>query len=154
MEPREIYVASDHAGFGMKTTLAGLLRDWGHIVHDLGPDSDDSVDYPDYARDLALAMKQHAGREGDDAAGVLVCGSGIGVSIMANRFPWIRAAVCHDATAAELSRKHNDANVIAFGARLVGMAPATDALETFLATGFEGGRHAPRVGKLGEPGPG
>ena len=151
MKTREIYIASDHAGFDMKAELAGLLRDWGHIVHDLGPESDARVDYPDFASELALAMKPHAGKGGDDALGVLVCGSGIGISMMANRYPWIRAAVCHDATAARLSRQHNDANVIAFGARLVGMGPATDALEAFLGEEFEGGRHAGRVEKLGTP---
>ena len=150
MESREIYIASDHAGFPMKADLAALLREWGHIVHDLGPDSDDRVDYPDFATELALAMKPHA-KKGDDAFGVLVCGSGIGISMMANRYPWIRAAVCHDATAARLSRQHNDANVIAFGARLVGMEPAAEALEAFLETGFEGGRHAGRVEKLATP---
>ena len=151
MATREIYLASDHAGFGLRTQLADLLREWGHIVHDLGPETDDRVDYPDFASKLALAMKPHSAKGADEALGVLVCGSGIGISMMANRYPWIRAAVCHDVTAARLSRLHNDANVIAFGERLVGAAVAADALEAFLGTGFEGGRHAARVEKLGEP---
>lgn len=149
MEKQEIYTASDHAGFSLRTVLAGQLRDWGHIVHDLGPETDDRVDYPDYARDLAFAMEPKA--RGGTALGVLVCGSGIGMSMMANRYPWIRAAVCHDTTSARLARLHNDANVIAFGERLVGATRAVDALEAFIATGFEGGRHAARVGKLGDP---
>ena len=151
MKTHEIYIASDHAGFGMKMALAGQLRDWGHIVHDLGPETDARVDYPDFARELAFAMKPHTGKGGDEALGVLVCGSGIGISMMANRYPWIRAAVCSDVTTARLSRLHNDANVIAFGERLTGMAVATEALETFIGTGFEGGRHAGRVEKLGKP---
>ena len=151
MQSLEVYIASDHAGFAMKSELAGVLRDWGHIVHDLGTDSGARVDYPDFARELALAMKPHSGKGGDGAFGVLVCGSGIGVSMMANRYPWIRAAVCHDTTAARLSRQHNDANVIAFGARLAGIERATDALGAFLGAEFEGGRHAARVGKLGSP---
>ena len=151
MKTHEIYIASDHAGFGMKTALAAQLRDWGHIVHDLGTESDASVDYPDFARELAIAMKPHSGKGDDAALGVLVCGTGIGISMMANRYPWIRAAVCNDVSAARLSRLHNDANVIAFGERLTGMAVATDALEAFIGTGFEGGRHAARVEKLGAP---
>ena len=151
MTTHEIYIASDHAGFGLKAALAGAMRDWGHIVHDLGPDSDARVDYPDFARELARAMKPHAGNGGDAAFGVLVCGSGIGIAMMANRYPWIRAAVCHDVTAARLARRHNDANVIALGERLVGGAVAADALEAFIGTGFEGGRHAARVEKLGKP---
>ena len=151
MKTREIYLASDHAGFRLRTELAGLLREWGHIVHDLGPETDDRVDYPDFARELANALKPHTESEGNDALGVLVCGSGIGIAMMANRYPWVRAAVCNDVTSARLARLHNNANVIAFGERLVGMAQAVDALEAFLNTEFEGGRHTARVEKLGNP---
>jgi ribose 5-phosphate isomerase B len=104
------------------------------------------VDYPDYARQLADAMKPV-----DDALGVLVCGSGIGIAMMANRYSLIRAAVCHDVTGAQLARQHNDANVIAFGERLTGIAPAINALKAFIDTEFEGGRHAARVEKLATP---
>ena len=146
MTVREIYLASDHAGFAMKMALAEELRDWGHSVHDLGPQNAELVDYPDYARQLADAMKPV-----DDALGVLVCGSGIGIAMMANRYSWIRAAVCHDVTGAQLARQHNDANVIAFGERLTGIAPAINALKAFIDTEFEGGRHAARVEKLATP---
>ena len=139
----EIFMASDHAGVQLRQSLSSVLTDLGHIVHDLGPASDERVDYPDYGAALAKAM-----RSVPDARGVLVCGSGIGISIAANRFPWVRAALCHDVTTARLSRQHNDANVIAFGERLIGETTATEALEAFLSTEFEGGRHEGRVEKL------
>ena len=145
MTPLEIYMASDHAGFNLRQTLADLLTEAGHIVHDLGPETDARVDYPDFGEKLAKAMKPFP-----DSRGVLVCGSGIGVSIAANRFPWIRAALCHDVTTAVLSRQHNDANVIAFGERLIGETTASDALMAFLETKFEGGRHQGRVQKLSD----
>ncbi|NBR41232.1 MAG: ribose 5-phosphate isomerase B [Alphaproteobacteria bacterium] len=139
----EIYMASDHAGFGLRTYLATYLREAGHIIHDLGPLTSDRVDYPDYGAELARAMKPVA-----DAKGVLVCGSGIGISIAANRFPWIRAALCHDMTTAILARQHNDANVVALGERITGITTATDIVQAFLETDFEGGRHEARVNKL------
>jgi ribose 5-phosphate isomerase B len=145
MIPFEIYMASDHAGFNLRQTLADLLTEAGHIVHDLGPETDARVDYPDFGEKLAKAMKPFP-----DSRGVLVCGSGIGISIAANRFPWIRAALCHDVTTAVLSRQHNDANVIAFGERLIGETTASDALMAFLETKFEGGRHQGRVQKLSD----
>ena len=145
MTPLEIYMASDHAGFNLRQTLADLLTEAGHIVHDLGPETDARVDYPDFGEKLAKAMKPFP-----DSRGVLVCGSGIGISIAANRFPWIRAALCHDVTTAVLSRQHNDANVIAFGERLIGETTASDALMAFLETKFEGGRHQGRVQKLSD----
>jgi ribose 5-phosphate isomerase B len=139
----EIYMASDHAGFGLRTYLATYLREAGHIIHDLGPLTDDRVDYPDFGAELARAMKPVA-----DSKGVLVCGSGIGISIAANRFPWIRAALCHDMTTAMLARQHNDANVVALGERITGITTATDIVQAFLETDFEGGRHEARVNKL------
>lgn len=139
----EIYMASDHAGINLRLELAAELRDAGHIVHDLGPETADRVDYPDFAEKLAKAMKPVA-----DAKGVLVCGSGIGISIAANRFSWIRCALCHDVTTASLSRQHNDANVIALGERLIGPTTASEAVAAFLTAEFEGGRHAGRVDKL------
>jgi ribose 5-phosphate isomerase B len=145
MTPFEIYMASDHAGLNLRQTLADLLTEAGHIVHDLGPETDARVDYPDFGEKLAKAMKPFP-----DSRGVLVCGSGIGISIAANRFPWIRAALCHDVTTAVLSRQHNDANVIAFGERLIGETTASDALMAFLETKFEGGRHQGRVQKLSD----
>lgn len=143
MMTHEIYMASDHAGINLRKALAEELREAGHIVHDLGPETADRVDYPDFGQKLAKSMKPVA-----DAKGVLVCGSGIGISIAANRFPWIRCALCHDVTTAKLSREHNDANVIAFGERLIGPETASQALSAFLTAEFEGGRHSGRVDKL------
>lgn len=141
-----VAIASDHAGFAMKGELADALRAQGRAVVDLGPDNADRVDYPDYADRLAAALA-----DGSATHGVLVCGSGIGIAIAANRHPHIRAATCTDATMARLARAHNDANVLALGARLVGPEVAIDCLRAFLDTPFEGGRHAARVQKLGRP---
>jgi ribose 5-phosphate isomerase B len=138
-----IAVASDHAGFDLKEILKRDLQEAGHDVLDLGTNSTASVDYPDFGRAMAEAIA--SGRAG---SGVLVCGTGIGISIAANRNPRVRAAVVHDVTSARLSREHNDANVVAFGARVIGAEVAREALKVFLTTSFEGGRHAARVAKL------
>jgi ribose 5-phosphate isomerase B len=139
-----VAVASDHAGVTLKRVLADELRAMSYEVLDLGTDGSDSVDYPDYARALAEAIA-----EGRAERGLVVCGTGIGVSIAANRYPGVRAALCHDVSSARLSRQHNDANVLALGARLIGVETAKDCLRTFLETRFEGGRHGRRVAKLG-----
>jgi ribose 5-phosphate isomerase B len=139
-----VAIASDHAGYPLKQILADELRAMGREVLDLGTDGPDSVDYPDFGRAVAAAV---AG--GRAESGVVVCGTGIGVSIAANRHPGVRAAVCHDVSSARLSRQHNDANVLALGARLIGVETAKDCLGTFLETPFEGGRHVRRVAKLG-----
>ena len=138
-----IAIASDHAGFEYKDVLKRQLTDWGFEVLDLGTDSTASVDYPDFGKRLAKAVA-----EGKVRRGVIICGTGIGISIAANREPKVRAALCHDATSARLARQHNDANVLALGARLTGLEVARDTLRTFLDTEFEGGRHAGRVAKL------
>ena len=138
-----IAVASDHAGFDLKELLKRDLQQAGHDVLDLGTNSAESVDYPDFGKAMAEAIA--SGRAG---RGVLVCGTGIGISIAANRHPKVRAALVHDVTSARLSREHNDANVVAFGARLIGVEAAREALKIFLATPFEGGRHVGRVAKL------
>lgn len=143
----KIYLSSDHAGGELRRTIAAYLSDLGHVVEDLGPASDESVDYPDYGAKLARAMQ-----DDPDARGVAVCGSGIGISIAVNRFPWVRAALVGDATAARLCREHNDANVLALGQRLTGVAVALDCVDIFMKTEFEGGRHARRVDKLASPG--
>lgn len=143
----KIYLSSDHAGGDLRRTIAAYLSDLGHVVEDLGPASDESVDYPDYGAKLARAMQ-----DDPDARGVAVCGSGIGISIAVNRFPWVRAALVGDATAARLCREHNDANVLALGQRLTGVAVALDCVDIFMKTEFEGGRHARRVDKLASPG--
>src|SRR5215469_450037 len=138
-----IAVASDHAGFDLKEILKRDLQDAGHDVLDLGTNSPSSVDYPDFGKALADAIAS-----GKASKGVLVCGTGIGISIAANRNPKVRAALAHDVTSARLSREHNDANVVAFGARVIGAETAREALKVFLTTAFEGGRHGGRVAKL------
>ena len=143
MAGASIAVASDHAGFDLKELLKRDLQQAGHDVLDLGTNSTTSVDYPDFGRAMADAIA--SGRAG---RGVLVCGTGIGISIAANRNPKVRAALVHDETSARLSRQHNDANVVAFGQRLIGTETARAALKVFLNTEFEGGRHAGRVAKL------
>jgi ribose 5-phosphate isomerase B len=138
-----IAVASDHAGFDLKEILKRDLQDAGLEVLDLGTNSSQSVDYPDFGTAMADAVAS-----GKAERGVLVCGTGIGISMAANRNPKVRAALVHDVTSARLSRLHNDANVVAFGQRLIGTETAREALKVFLGTEFEGGRHANRVAKL------
>lgn len=138
-----IALAADHGGFELKNLLAEKLAEWGYEPLDLGTYSTDSVDYPDMAAKMADAIKA-----GKVERGVLVCGTGIGISIAANRFPFIRAALIHDAFGARLCREHNNANVIVFGGRTTGIEVAYDCLNIFLNTQFAGGRHARRVEKL------
>jgi ribose 5-phosphate isomerase B len=138
----KVVVGSDHAGFHLKEHLKTLLQKWGHDVLDVGTTSTESTDYPDYGE--AVGRMVIAER----ALGLAVCGSGIGISIAANRNPKVRAVLAHDTTSARLSREHNDANVVAFGQRLIGVEVAREALKVFLTTPFEGGRHAGRVAKL------
>jgi ribose 5-phosphate isomerase B len=138
-----IAVASDHAGFDLKEILKSDLQQAGYAVLDLGTNSAASVDYPDFGHAMAEAIAS-----GRADKGVVVCGTGIGISIAVNRNPRVRAALAHDVTSARLSREHNDANVVAFGSRVTGSEVAREALKVFLATPFEGGRHAGRVAKL------
>ena len=143
MKKETIAIASDHAGRELKNILKEELAALGYGVMDLGTNDHESVDYPDFANALAAALKENKA-----SCGVLVCGTGIGISIAANRHPEIRAAPCHDALSARLARQHVDANVLAFGGRLIGVETAKDCLRVFLTTAFEGGRHARRVQKL------
>ena len=144
VEDEKIAIASDHAGYELKTALAADLTEMGYSVLDLGTHSEESVDYPDFGHEMARCIV-----EGEADRGVLICGSGIGISIAANRHPGVRAAVCHDTVSARLARQHNDANVLALGARWIGIEVARDCLRPFLETSFEGGRHQRRVDKLG-----
>jgi len=139
----KIAIASDHAGFEEKERLKPLLNELGIQYEDLGTVSTESVDYPDFGTAMADAVDS-----GKAERGVLVCGTGIGISMAANRNPKVRAALVHDVTSARLSRMHNDANVVAFGQRLIGTETAREALKVFLGTEFEGGRHTHRVAKL------
>ena len=141
-----IAIASDHAAVALKADLAAWLSELGHEVNDLGPAGIESVDYPDYGYKLA---EQIAAGSAD--FGVALCGSGIGISIAANRHPACRAALVGEPLSARLAREHNDANVIAMGARLIGVEMAKACIETFLATTFTGGRHGVRVEKLSHP---
>ena len=138
-----IAIASDHAALALKAALVEHLREGGHEVDDLGPYNDVSVDYPDYGYKLAEAIAA-----GDAERGVALCGSGIGISIAANRNRAVRAALVSEPLSAKLAREHNDANVIAMGARLTGIDMAKACVDAFLSTEFAGGRHAARVNKL------
>lgn len=141
-----IAMGSDHAGFDLKEMLKAVLVGDGYQVVDLGTDSHDSVDYPDFGRAVAEAIT-----DGRAEKGVIVCGTGIGISIAANRYPAVRAALCGSGLEARLAREHNDANVLALGARIVGSEVAQDCLSEFLSTEFAGGRHSGRVEKLSQP---
>ena len=138
-----VAIGSDHAGFDLKQVLAAYLAELGYEVLDLGTGGPESVDYPDFGKAVAKAVAAEKAR-----FGVVVCGTGIGISIAANRNPQVRAALCHDHMTAELSRRHNDANILALGSRIIGVEVAKDCLRTFLTTPFDGGRHAGRVAKL------
>ena len=143
MQKSAIYLASDHAGCVLKKLVFVHLRAQEHNVIDLGSDGDVSVDYPDFGVKLAMAL-----RDDDQAFGIAVCGSGVGISIAVNRFPWIRGALVSSPEAASLSREHNDANVLALGERLIAPDLAIACVDKFLAAEFEGGRHQRRVDKL------
>ena len=145
MTSKSIAIASDHGGIELKSLLIEDLAKQGFAVLDLGTNGPASVDYPDFAAALAAALA-----DGRVTRGILVCGTGIGIGIAANRFAHVRAALIHDAFGARMSRQHNDANVIVFGGRTIGSEVAKDCLKIFLETEFEGGRHARRVAKLGD----
>ena len=138
-----IVLASDHAAIGLKDELVRVLRARGEAFRDLGPFDDSSVDYPDFAHLLVREILDGRARRG-----ILICGTGIGMSMAANRHPGIRAALCHDAYTAGMARRHNDANVLCLGARVIGSGVADQIVEVFLDTDFEGGRHQRRVAKI------
>ncbi|MBD3800079.1 MAG: ribose 5-phosphate isomerase B [Campylobacterales bacterium] len=140
----KFYIATDHAGLDLKDYTVELLKAKGHEVVDLGPNSHDRVDYPDFAVKVCNAVLTD--EEGAD--GILICGSGLGMSMTANRFAGIRAALCHDAYTATMARAHNDANVLCFGERVVGRGVAESIIDAWIAGSFEGGRHAGRVEKI------
>ena len=141
-----IAIASDHAAFDLKASLVSWLREEGHQLLDLGPDNPASVDYPDYGYRLAEAVAS-----GEAAKGIALCGSGIGISIAVNRHPAARCALVSEVLSARLSREHNDANVIALAARLIGIEQARACISAFLSTPFGGDRHLRRVDKLTHP---
>ncbi|ADO82786.1 ribose 5-phosphate isomerase B [Ilyobacter polytropus] len=140
-----IALGADHGGFELKEKIKEHLIEKGHEILDLGAHSKESVDYPEFGRAVGEAVLDKKAE-----CGIIVCGTGIGISIAANRIKGVRAALCTDTTMAKLTRQHNDANVLALGARIIGDVLALDILDTFLSTEFEGGRHAVRIGKLEE----
>lgn len=145
MSEGTIAIAADHAGYALKEDLKADLLERGVTVLDLGTDDETSVDYPDFGKAVGEAIAS-----GEADQGVIICGTGIGVSIAANRIAGVRAALCHDATTARLAREHNDANVLALGARVLGQEVARDCLRAFLDAQYPGGeRHDRRVAKLG-----
>ena len=137
------FIGTDHAGFEVKPFVIEYLQKKGIEVEDLGTYSTESVDYPDFAHKVAEAVLANEGTKG-----ILICGSGIGMSLAANKHTGIRAALCHDYYTAEMARRHNDANVLCFGARIVGLGVIESILEAWLSTEFEGGRHERRVKKI------
>ncbi len=141
---KTIAIASDHAGFNLKEALKPTIESLGYKLLDLGTNNTKAVDYPDFGYKLATAVST-----GQAEFGVAICGSGIGISIAANRKPKIRAALCHNVEIAKLARSHNNANVLALGANMVSAELAKEIVTIFLATNFEGGRHENRVKKLG-----
>lgn len=138
-------VGSDHAGFAMKELIRQHLDKAGHDVIDLGTYDETPVDYPDFGAAVGRAVVA-----GEADTGVCVCGTGIGIAIAANKVRGVRAAVVHDVSSAVLAREHNDANVVCFGARLIGPVVATDAIDAFIAASFEGGRHLARIEKISQ----
>lgn len=147
MAAETIALASDHGGIELKALLKAELEKSGHDVLDLGTDGPGSVDYPDFAAAVAKALKDNAA-----GRGILMCGTGIGISIAANRHAHVRAALVHDSYGARMCRQHNDANVLVLGARTIGSEVAKECVKIFLETPFEGGRHQARVAKLAENG--
>jgi ribose 5-phosphate isomerase B len=141
----KIAIASDHRGYAIKGKLLSLLSDLGHEALDFGPETGDSVDYPDYGAQVAQAVSN-----AKVDRGILICGTGLGMCIVANKFPGVRAVTCHDDLTAEASRMHNDANVLCLSADLLGDRLVNRMVEIWLKTEFEGGRHARRVGKISE----
>ncbi|MCC6160347.1 MAG: ribose 5-phosphate isomerase B [Deltaproteobacteria bacterium] len=139
----KVAIGFDHAGVDLRAVVIERIRAAGHEIVDFGTDSQASVDYPDHAHLVARAVE-----DGEAALGVLVCGTGLGMSYAANRHPGVRAAVCTDSYLAKMARLHNDANVLCLGARVIGAGVAADILDAFFTTGFEGGRHARRVEKI------
>ena len=141
-----IAIAADHGGYQLKNVLAAYLAEQGHVVQDLGTHDEQSVDYPDFARAIALSLLEHRAERG-----ILICGSGVGASVAANKFPGIRAGLCHDTFSAHQGVEDDDMNVLCLGARVVGPELAKEIARTFLSASFSGAeRHVRRVGKVAE----
>jgi len=145
MKKLKIAVASDHRGYEVKEKILSMVQQLGHDGQDYGPDKPDSVDYPDFGAKVAQAVSNN-----EVDRGILICGTGIGMSITANKFRDVRAALCHDELTAELSRMHNDSNVLCLSADLLGDKLVNRMIDTWVTTGFEGGRHARRISKIAD----
>ncbi len=142
---KKIAIASDHGGFDLKESVIAHLLNTGWEVDDLGPHSGDSVDYPDYGIKLAEAVAEKKVERG-----IVICGTGIGMSIVVNRYPGIRGTLCSDVFTAKLCRKHNDSNILIMGGRVIGRGLAAEIVNTWLNTPFEGGRHQRRLDKINQ----
>ena len=140
-----ISIASDHGGFSLKLDIVSFLNELGYQVKDMGPKSQKSVDYPDYGIRIAQVVTQNTG-----SRGILICGTGIGMSIVVNRFPGIRGTLCSDLYTAKLCREHNDSNILIMGGRIVGHGLAREIVSVWLNTPFDGGRHQKRLDKINQ----
>ena len=136
----KVAIGCDHGGLDLKDTVKSVLIEFGHEIDDQGCNSSESVDYPNFAKAVSLLVK-----EGECERGILICGTGIGMSMAANRIPGIRAALCHEMFSARMSREHNDANVLCLGARVIGQGLAAETVRTWMTTDFAGGRHQRRI---------
>ena len=140
-----IAIASDHGGFSLKVDIVSFLKELGYEVNDMGPKNQNSVDYPDYGIRIAQAVTQNT-----DSRGIVICGTGIGMSIVVNRFPGIRGTLCSDLYTAKLCREHNDSNILIMGGRVVGHGLAREIVKVWLSTPFDGGRHQKRLDKINQ----
>jgi len=140
-----IAIASDHGGFSLKVDIVSFLNELGYEVNDMGPKNQNSVDYPDYGIRIAQAVTQNT-----NSRGIVICGTGIGMSIVVNRFPGIRGTLCSDLYTAKLCREHNDSNILIMGGRVVGHGLAREIVKIWLSTPFEGGRHQKRLDKINQ----
>ena len=140
-----IAIASDHGGFSLKVDIVLFLKELGYEVNDMGPKNHNSVDYPDYAIRIAQAVTKNT-----DSRGIVICGTGIGMSIVVNRFPGIRGTLCSDLYTAKLCREHNDSNILIMGGRVVGHGLAREIVKVWLNTPFDGGRHQKRLDKINQ----
>ena len=140
-----ISIASDHGGFSLKLDIVSFLNELGYEVKDMGPKNQKSVDYPDYGIRIAQVVTQNTG-----SRGILICGTGIGMSIVVNRFPGIRGTLCSDLYTAKLCREHNDSNILIMGGRIVGHGLAREIVSVWLNTPFDGGRHQKRLDKINQ----
>ena len=142
-EPKKLIIGSDHAAYQMKEKVKAYLAAEGYEISDVGPSSEDSVDYPDFGIKVASSVSNH-----QFPRGILMCGTGLGMSMVANRFPHVRAALCGDIFSAKMSRQHNNANILVMGGRVIGDVLALEIVKTWLNTPFDGGRHQNRLDKF------